>query len=114
MFTIHRMNLDAFWSCAASTVVGNAGVVARGLRHSASLGLTDPYLETGLFPYHDHCGYEMALQLLTDSRERGNYQITDKQCDSIHTLRSAYSNQVRASAHADHHPIALEENQGKK
>jgi hypothetical protein len=114
MLTIRRMNLDAFWSRATSTVVGNAGVVARGLRHSASLGLTGPYLATGPLPYHDHCGYEVALQLLTDSRERGNYQITHKQFDSIRTLRSAYSNQVRASAHAAHHPIALEENQGKK
>jgi hypothetical protein len=63
MLTIRRMNLDAVWSRATSTVVGNAGVVARGLRHSASLGLTGPYLAMGPLPYHDHCGYEVALQL---------------------------------------------------
>jgi hypothetical protein len=68
MLTIRRMNLDAFWSRATPTVVGNAGVVVRGLRHSASLGLTGPYLATGPLPYRDHCGYEVALQLLTDSR----------------------------------------------
>jgi hypothetical protein len=72
------MNFDAFWSRATSTVVGNAGVVARGLRELASLGLTGPYLATGPLPYHDHYGYEVALQLLTDSRERGNYHITHK------------------------------------
>jgi hypothetical protein len=114
MITIRRMNLDALWSRATSTVVGNAGVVSRGLRPSAYLGLTGHYLATALLPYHDHCGYEVALHILTDSRNRGNYQITHKQVDSIRTTRSAYSNQVRASAHAARHPMALEENQGKK
>jgi hypothetical protein len=90
MLTIWRINLDALCSRATSTIVCNAGVVARGLRHSAYLGLTGPYLETVPLPYHDHCGYEVALQLLMDSRERGNYQITHKQFDSIRTLRSAY------------------------
>jgi hypothetical protein len=68
MLSIRRMNLDALWSRATSTVEGNAGVVARGLRHSKLLGLTGPYLATGPLPYYDHCGYEVALQLLTDSR----------------------------------------------
>jgi hypothetical protein len=40
MLSIRRMNLDALWSRATSTVEGNSGVVARGLRHSKLLGLT--------------------------------------------------------------------------
>jgi hypothetical protein len=95
MLSIRRMNLDALWSRASSTVEVNAGVVARVLRHSKLLALTGPYLSTGPLPYYDHCGYEVALQLLTDSRERGSYQLTHKQFDTISNLRSAYSNQVR-------------------
>jgi hypothetical protein len=89
-------------------------VVARGLRHSNLLGLTGPYLANGPLPYYDHCGYEVALQLLTYFRERGSYQLTHKQFDTIHNLRSAYSNQVRSSAQVASHPMALEENQGKR
>jgi hypothetical protein len=40
MLFIRHMNLDSLWSRATSTVEGNAGVVARGLRHSKLLGLT--------------------------------------------------------------------------
>jgi hypothetical protein len=114
MLSIRRMNLDALWSRATSTVEGNAGVVARGLRHSKLLGLTGPYLATGPLPYYDHCGYEVALQLLNDSRERGSYQLTNKKFDTTRNLRSAYSNQVRSSAQVASHPMDLEENQGKR
>jgi hypothetical protein len=112
MLSIRRMNLYPLWSRAS--VEGNAGVVDRGLRHSKLLGLTGPYLATGPLPYHDHCGYEVALQLLTDSRESGSYQLTHKQFDTIHNLRSAYSNQVISSAQVASHPMALDENQGKR
>jgi hypothetical protein len=114
MLSIRRMNLDALWSRASSTVEGNLGVVARGLRHSKLLGLTRPYLATGPLPNYDHCGYEVALRLITDSRERGSYQLTHKQFDTIRNLRLAYSNQVRSSAQVASHPMALEENQGKR
>jgi hypothetical protein len=88
--------------------------VAQGLRHSKLLGLTGPYLATGPLPYYDHCGYEVDLQLLTDYRERGKYQLTHKQFDSISNLRSAYSKQTRSSAQVASHPMALEENQGRR
>jgi hypothetical protein len=114
MLSIRRMNLDALWSRATSTIEGNAGVVARGLRHSKLLGLTGPYLATGPLPYYAHCGYEVALQLLTDYRERGSYQLTHKQFDTIRNFRSAYSNQVRSSAQVASHPMALEEDKGKR
>jgi hypothetical protein len=89
-------------------------VVARGLRHSKLLVLTGPYLATGHLPYYDHCGYDVALQLLTDSRERESYQLTHNQFDTKRNLRSSYSNQVRLSAQVSSHPMALEENQGKR
>jgi hypothetical protein len=76
MLSIRRINLDALWSRATSTVEGNAGVMARGLRYSKLLGLTGPYLATRPLPYYDHCGYEVALKLLTDYRERARYQLT--------------------------------------
>jgi hypothetical protein len=111
ILTIRRINLDALWRRASSIVTVNVGLVARGLRNSKALGLTGPYLETGPLPYYDHCGYEVSLQLLSDSREHGNCQITHKQSDTIHKLRTAYLNQVCASVHEARHPMALKENQ---
>jgi hypothetical protein len=39
MMCIRRVNLNAFWSRARSTVRGNAGKVREGLRQSEKLGL---------------------------------------------------------------------------
>lgn len=109
---IRRINLDAFWSRARTTVETNATKVREGIRISASLGLNGPYLSPGPLPLNDHCGYEVALQMVASSREAGRYSETYKQWDTIRKLRSCYSNQVRASRMANSHTLSLADDKG--
>ena len=113
MACIRRINLDACWSRATSTVSGNASLLIRqGLRLSASVGLEGPYYPPGPVPGHDHCGYKVAIQMVLASLEKGSYSTTHKQFDTIRRLRSSYSNQIRASAIANFTTLTLADNQG--
>jgi hypothetical protein len=112
MACIRRINLDACWSRASSTVSGNASQIRQGLRLSASIGLDGPYYPPGPLPGHDHCGYEVAIQMVLASLEKGVYSSTHKQFDTIRRLRSSYSNQIRASAIANSTTLTLADNQG--
>ena len=109
---IRRINLDAFWSRARATVESNATKIREGLRISRSLGLSGPYLNPGPLPLTDHCGYEVALQMVAASLEAGRYSETHKQWDTIRKLRSSYSNQVRASRAANSHTLSLADDKG--
>jgi hypothetical protein len=103
------------WARSTDTVVGNAGgVLAMGLRASANFELrSGPYLEPGPLPDYNHCGYEVAMQMVNDSRKKGRTSDDNKQFNSTRKLRTTFSNQVRASAATNTEPIALEENEGK-
>jgi hypothetical protein len=109
---IRRINLDAFWSRARTTVESNTAKVREGLRISESLGLAGPYLNPGPLPMDDHCGYEVALQMVAASLESGRYSETHKQWDTIRKLRSCYSNQVRASRSANSHTLSIADDKG--
>ena len=109
---IRRVNLDAFWSRARSTVEANAAKVREGLKISRKLGLTGPYLDPGPLPNHDHCGYEVAMQIVASSLESGRYSTGHKQWDTIRRFRSCYSNQVRAAKDANCSPLVLADNKG--
>jgi hypothetical protein len=114
MDCIHRINLDAFWSRARSTVEANAAKVREGLKVSRLLGLTGPYLNPGPLPTHGHCGYEVALQIVVSSLESGRYSTSHKQWDTIRRFRSCYSNQVRAAREANCTPLVLADNKGSR
>lgn len=94
---IRRVNLDAFWSSAKNTVTSNRGVVEKGIRLSTRMGTKGPYLDPGPFPLHDHCGYEVACQMVLDSTGVGTYSKTYKQFNTIRRLRTSFVNQARTS-----------------
>ena len=112
MSCIRRILLDAFWSRATTTVASNTALIRQGLRHSSGIGLEGPYLPPGPLPGFDHCGYEVALQMVLASLERGTYAAY-KQWDTIRKLRSAFSNQVRSSAIANLTTLSLADGKGK-
>lgn len=62
------------------------------------MGLNGPYENPGPLPNVDHCGYEVAMQMVASSLEKGRYSKSHKQFDTIQRLRSGFSNQFRASA----------------
>jgi len=72
-------------------------VVEKGIRLSARMGIKGPYLDPGPFPMHDHCGYEVALQMVLDSTGEGVYSKNYKQFNTIRRLRTALANQARTS-----------------
>ncbi|KAI2489750.1 hypothetical protein MHU86_24838 [Fragilaria crotonensis] len=109
---IRRVNLDAFWSRATDTVKQNTRKVREGLKISEQLGLSGPYLAPGPLPAHDHCGYEVALQIVVSSREGGRYATDHKQWDTVRRFRTCYSNQIRAARDANSSPLVLADNKG--
>lgn len=114
MACIRPINLDSFWSRATSTVVANRDKTRRGLTLSESLGLKGPYEHTATsLPDFDHCGYEVAIQMVLDSTSPGRYSQEYKQWDTIRKLRTAYSNQAKASPQANLTTIAFADDRGK-
>jgi hypothetical protein len=97
MACIRRVNLDSFWSRASRTVSSNCQVINWGLAISRTFGSDGPYEEPGLIPLHDHCGYEVACQLVADSRGKGAYHEDHKQVDTVRAFRRAYHNQAACS-----------------
>lgn len=109
---IRRVNLDAFWSRARSTVQANTYKVREGLKISTDMGMSGPYLDPGPLPRHDHCGYEVAIQMVVSSLNPGRYSNSHKQWETIRRFRSCYSNQVRAAREANFTPLVLADNNG--
>jgi hypothetical protein len=101
------MNLDAFWSSATATVHGNRDKIKMSLRMSRLVGLSGPYNHDGPLPSYDHCGYEIAIEILLYSRRQGKYSKKNLQFDTIRKLRTAYSNHVRASSQANQEATSL-------
>jgi hypothetical protein len=104
---IRRMNLDAFWSSASSTVNGNRDKLALGIRLSRMIGLDGPLVHDGPLPSFDHCGYEVAAQMLLYSKRPGKHSKSHLQFETIRKLRTSYSNQVRASPQANAESMSL-------
>jgi hypothetical protein len=98
---IRRINLDAFWSWAAATVRGNKDKLEEGLRMSAAVRLAGPYETDGPLPEFDHCGYEVAIQMVLESRKKRLYCVDRLQFDTIRKLHTVYSNHRRASSRAN-------------
>jgi hypothetical protein len=111
---IRRILLDALWSKETTTVSGTASKIAEGLRISTSLDLTGPYPEPGPLPAYDHCGYEVALQVVMSSLGEGRYNSTYKQWDTVRRLRSAASSQYRTSRLANELCVASADDSGKQ
>ena len=113
MSCIRRVILDAFWSRARSTVTANTSKVREGMAISLGMGMQGPYENPGPLPSFDHCGYEVAVQMVASSLGKGRYSNTHKQWDTIRRLRSCYSNQIRAARKANSNSIVIADGSGK-
>jgi hypothetical protein len=110
---IRRITLDAFWSRAPLTVLGNRDKIRQGLVLSKLVGLEGPYVHFGSMPSTDTFGYEVAIQIVLASRRPGEYSREYTQWDSIRKFCTAYANHVRASPQANHNPLILGDDKGK-
>jgi hypothetical protein len=107
------MNLDAFWSRAEDTVKGNRDKLADKLSLSNLVGLHGPCIHDGPYSDHDHCGYEVAIDMLLMSRRPGRNSKSHLQFDTIQKLQSAYGNQVRLSPQSTRAVMALGYQKGR-
>jgi hypothetical protein len=110
---IRRANLDSFWSRAKSTVLANRDKVAFGIKMSATMGLLGPYKSNGSLPEDNHCGYEVAFEMLLHSQRPGSYSESYTPFETVRKLRSAFSNHCRASAKANRISMALGDQKGR-
>jgi hypothetical protein len=55
---------------------------------SDSVGLHGPYENNGVMPYNDHCGYEVAIQMLLACRKPGKHSAKNSQWDTIWKLQT--------------------------
>ena len=110
---IRRANLDTFWSRATSTVANNIRLVEKQIKLSATVGLDGPFEQWGVLPNHYHCGYEVAINMLLYSMQKGRYNDEYVQFDTIRKLRSAYSNHVRAYVQGNQTTISIQDHNGK-
>ena len=109
---IRRINLDAFWSRARSTVLSNTSRFREMVNMSLRLGFEPPYGDPGPLPGFDHCGYRVAILMVAKSLQSGRYSETHNQWDTIRKFRSAYSNQIRASRLSNSTTWTLADNKG--
>ena len=72
-----------------------------------------PYAEPGPLPPKDHCGYEVAMQIVLSSLDPGRHSPDYKQWDTIRRIRTVFSNQSRASRVANAYVSSLSDMDGK-
>jgi len=71
------------------------------------MGLNSPFQQKAQLSLGDHCGNEVAIQMLLASRRAGKYHKSYTLFDTIRHLRSSYSNFVRVSNQANKKTIAF-------
>eukprot|EP00978_Attheya_sp_CCMP212_P024097 scaffold75219_cov30-Attheya_sp.AAC.2 len=110
-----RMNLDAFWSRSTATVSGHKDNLNRTLKFSRLLGMEGPFIQDDplVLPGHDHCGYEVAADMLLYSRSKGKNNNDYVQFDTIRKLRSGYGNFLRGAPQANRVPMSLGDQTGR-
>jgi hypothetical protein len=83
---------------STGTVDGTRRLINRGLVLSRMVGSSGPHCEPGPMPLTDHCGYEVAVQMVLDWTGQGHYHDNHKQFDTIRRLRIAFHRQAACSA----------------
>ena len=113
MAAIRRVNLDAMWSRKATTVARNLEGVRRIINTSATVGLQGPFKSYGPMPLYDHCGYEIAIDMVLASKLPGRYNKQYLQFDAIRKLRTSYGNFERISSLKVKHSLVLDGGSGE-
>ena len=110
---IRRMNLDAFWSRASSTVRSNARALENSIQSARRLRIIKREVPMGPLPSFDHCGYAVAIEMLEASLKPGKYSATNTQWDTIRKIPTAHSNLLRAGKEANSSHWAIVDSDGK-
>ena len=88
---IRRVQLDAFWSRAPSTVSKNATRVSAAITFAETFRLKIPFGAPLKIPEGDHAGYFLAIFMVIKSMKPGRHSKNYQQWDTIRQLRSSFS-----------------------
>ena len=110
---IRRVNLDAFWSRATSTVRSNKDRIKSGLSLSLTLGLQGPYSFYGTTDEIDSSGFEVAIQMVMASRKAGKYSSEYTQWETIRKIRSSHATFSRCTPQGSREVLALSDEKGQ-
>jgi hypothetical protein len=94
-------------------VKGNQDKIDMALNLSKTVGLLGPYKAIGPLPNIDHCGYEVAIEMVLQSCRPGKYSPDYTQFETIRKLRSVFFNHCWASAQSNCISLALGDQKGK-
>ena len=83
------------------------------LQGSAALELSGPFPDYGPYPPFDHCGYEIALNMVMASLKSGKHADDHLQFNTIRKIRTAYSNFIRAAPFSYAYPWVVGDGEGK-
>jgi hypothetical protein len=112
MGCIRRVILDAFWSRARSTVSANANRFREMIEMSKTLGFEPPYDPPGPLPSFDHCGYKVAILMVSKSLRPGRHSGSYTQWDTIRKIKSTHSNQSRGGRTANSKSMTMTDSKG--
>jgi len=91
---IRCMHLDSFYSRARIMVAHRTRKASAMIQSSRLMGMYGPFEHEGPYPSRDHCCYEVASNILLQSRNTGRHDPTHSQFETIRKLRYVYGNQV--------------------
>ena len=110
---IRRVNLDMLWSSEGSTVGHTLGDLRKAARLSSTLDLTSLHVLRGPWPVGDSLGFQVAVEILRASQEKGRNSSEYVQFDTVRKIRSAYTNAFVSSPAAVLGPITFKGDYGK-
>ena len=94
---IRRVNLDMLWSSEGSTVGHSLGDLRKAARMSSILDLTPHHVSRGPWPVGDNLGFQVAIEIIRASQEKGRNSPEYVQFDTVRKIRSCYTNAFDSS-----------------
>ena len=94
---IRRVNLDMFWSSEGSTVGHSLGNLRKAARMSTLLNLAPHHVPRGPWPVGDNLGFQVAIEMVRASQEKGRNSVEYVQFDTVRKIRSCYTNAYESS-----------------
>ncbi len=110
---IRRVNLDMLWSREGSTVGHSLGDLRKAARMSSILDLTPHHVSRGPWPVGDNLGFQVAVEILRASQEKGRNSSEYVQFDTVRKIRSGYTNAFESSPAAVLESIMFKGDYGK-
>ena len=110
---IRRVNLDMLWSSEEATVGHNLGDLRKATKMSTAVNLIPLFVARGPWPVGDPVGFQVAIEIVRASQEKGRNSTEYVQFDTIRKIRSSYTNAYASSPAAALEMISFKGDYGK-